>query len=230
VAEKALRFHIVRWTPKECLAGFKTLRDGRHYSLQEAFTSPALFKLDVIGLVQNNRYTDFSIIYTLKNGKHILNPVVLPTQEEGLKEDVEYYLSQGEVFKALKRMFSLARLKEDDTMIEKLNGLLNGDLGRIYSILSDVGTLQYLLGIAMPKKRILYEIDQFKQRLGNIYTITVPKKVLDIVLDIEAHPEEQREVLLEQLEALYDRLSKVLNLSAESLGHKAGILPPKINF
>lgn len=230
--EKALRFHIVRWTPTECLQGYKTLRDGRHYTLQEAFTSPALFKLDVIALVQNNRYTDFSIIYTLKNNSHTLNNVPTTSQVEGLQQDVAYYLHKGETFKALKRMFSIARQKKDSKMIEALNGILNSDLGRIYSIQSDIGTLQYLLEeqANLPKQRILYEIDQFKQRLGNVYSINIPHAIVDELLDITEHPQFHREALKEHLDMLYDHLGKILNLTADNLAHKVKALPLKKGY
>ena len=51
--------------------------------------------------------------------------------------------------------------------------ILNSDLGRLYVIQSDLGTLIGVLedGTNLKMDTIRYEIDQFKARLANIYGI-----------------------------------------------------------
>ena len=144
LAEASIKFHIIRWTPAQILAGNQTLRDGRTFTLQEAFTSPTITKVDAIGLVQKNRYTDFSIIYEFKHKGKTLNPDFFNV-EQSLKDSILFYKHQGNHFKVLKRQFAIAKLKKDYKTMTQLQPILNGDLGRIYQILSDVGTLILLL-------------------------------------------------------------------------------------
>lgn len=167
-----IKFHIVRWTPREVLRGRKTLRDGRVYTLTEAFRSPSIIKLDVVGLVNNSRYTDFSVIYELHDptGK-TLNPVKKDVGAS-LRDDIEHYTKKGEHFKVLKRKFALAKLKGNTKELKRLQPILNGDLGRLYQVVSDIGTLLYLLENHKGSlSKMKFEIDQFRGRLANIYSL-----------------------------------------------------------
>ena len=70
---QTLKYHVVRWKPADVLSGTKKLADGSTMTLAEAFTTPGIAKMDVIGLVNNSRYTDFSVIYQFRIGDKILN-------------------------------------------------------------------------------------------------------------------------------------------------------------
>jgi len=172
LARKQIKFHIVRWTVPEVLAGSKVLRDGRRFTLQEAFSSPAIVKLDTIGLVQNSKFTDFSIIYEFDCGGQTLQPS-FEDIGKSLLEDIIAYKAEKNPFKVLKRKFALAKFENDDKAIKKLTPILNSDLGRLYSLLSDVGTLIKLLEEEhkVPMEKMRYEIDQFKSRMASIYTL-----------------------------------------------------------
>jgi predicted DNA-binding transcriptional regulator len=76
-------------------------------------------------------------------------------------------------FKVLKRMFSLAKFKDDKKQMEKLTEILNSDLGRLYHIVSDIRTLVFLLEeqSKLRMSDIKFEIDQFKGRMANIYAL-----------------------------------------------------------
>ena len=171
LAKSKIKFHIVRWTPSEVLAGKKTLRDGSIMTLEEAFSSPIISKMDVIGLVQNNRYTDFSVIYEFHNRGKTLNPDKVDIVKS-LKENIIAYEKDGNYFKAMKRKFALAKYQGNNKEVERLTPILNSDLGRLYHIIGDIGTLETLIeDHNAPLKTIRYEIDQFKNRLANIYTL-----------------------------------------------------------
>lgn len=170
LARKKIKFHIVRWSVPEILAGSKTVR-GRRFTLQEAFSSPVITKLDTIGFVQNNKYTDFSIIYEFHNGKKILNPS-FEDIGKSLSEDIIAYKAENNPFKVLKREFALAKFRGDEKTLKSLTPVLNSDLGRLYSLLSDVGTLIQLLEESkVPLDKVRYEIDQFKARMASVYSL-----------------------------------------------------------
>jgi hypothetical protein len=229
--KKELRFHLVRWTPDEVLKGSIKLRDGRTYTLADAFKSPAIVKLDAIAYVENNRYTDFSIIFLLFNKGKAINAVNMGDEKQSIKNDLLYYLSKGNYFKASKRMFSLARKGGNKKEIECLNEMMNGDLGRLYSLTSDIGTLLYLLENEknIPLEKVRYEIDQFRSRLGNIYAVDVgSNSQLKKLLSMEGLKSVKK--LRDDLEELNAQFEGVLNRVAKRELESCGLLPLRTQF
>lgn len=171
--KRDLRYHLVRWTPQEVLRGHKTLRDGRKFTLAEGFQTPTITKLDVVAWVQGNRFTDFSCIYEFHKGKTVLNPAMVDIVE-GLKTNVYELYYEKDYFKMAKRMFALSRVIGAYPLLSVLSQLFNGDLGRIYVVYGDIGTLEFLLENegSIPKEKVQFEIDQFRNRLANV---TLPK-------------------------------------------------------
>jgi len=167
-AKKELKFHIVRWTPKEVLAGKKKLRDGRTYTLQEAFNSPTITKLDVIALIQG-KYTELSIIYEFKNGSKDINKASKDI-EQSLKNDIILYTADGNRFKAVKRRFALAKLKNEKDNLKKYHDIINSEAGKLYVVYSDVKTLADLLELhTVPKDKVADAVDGFRHRLSRVY-------------------------------------------------------------
>jgi len=169
-ARDSIKFHIIRWTPEEVLKGVLTLRDGRKYTLEEALGSPTITKLDVIALIQG-RYTELSIIYEFHNGSEVLNPDFIDP-ERSLRDSIRLLQSEGNLFKVIKRKFSLAKLKNNKKDIEKYNAILNSELGKLYIVYSDVKTLITLLeDIDLPPKKLQRALGGFRQRLRSIYAL-----------------------------------------------------------
>jgi len=170
-ARKTIRHHILRWQPREILEGFKIYRKMK-IQLEDAVKSGGMIKIDVVADIRD-RFTEFSCIYTpMKNGKRVFTnrlPLAL-----GLTEDLIYY-DKVNPFKALKRFFSLARLNKRYELLKKLTLVLNSDLGRLYQIIGDLKTLETLLDHKnFPSRRIediRSEIDDVRERLGNIYSL-----------------------------------------------------------
>jgi hypothetical protein len=221
--QRSIKFHIIRWTPKEVLGGAKKLPDGRTYWLKDALASPSLTKIDIIAFVQNSRFTDFSCIYILQNDGRVLNKIDTERIEDGIEDDIAYYSNEGNWFKVAKRLFSLARITKDNIRLEKLNDILNSDLGRLYSIVSDANTILYLLEneTEIPIDKIRYELDQFRQRISNVYTIkSIVRKepyILERIMAIKELPNtpDGRKRLQEQMEKLIEFFEGVLNKKAK---------------
>jgi hypothetical protein len=169
VAKDEIKFHVVRWTVSDVLDGHTTLRDGRTYTLGEAFTSPAIAKVDVISRVGGSRFTEFSAVYEFVKDKQVLNPTPKDISRSLLEAITAYTLS-GNYFKVLKRAFSLARYEKNKELIAKLEPILNSDLGRLYNIVGDIDVLLFMLEKynKLPSDEIKFEIDQFINRLSNI--------------------------------------------------------------
>ena len=213
-AKDAIKFHIVRWSPEEVLKGHKILRDGRKYSLTEAFGSPTITKLDVIALIQG-RYTELSIVYEFHNGDETLNPDIIDP-EHSLKNSIKLLQSEGNLFKVIKRKFALAKLKNDIPKVEKYNTILNSELGKLYVVYSDVKTLVELLeDHSVPKSKVADAIAGFKHRLGRIYSLEDYLKTETAILkqlDSAMESDNPLPILTKVQDHLLDHLSRATHL------------------
>lgn len=218
MAKEKIKFHILRWTVSEVLANRKVLRGGGFITLEQAFYSPGITKLDVIGLVQNNRFTDFSVIYEFRVDNKVLNPEPINILSS-LEESTLAYLSEGNYFKALKRMFALAKFKHDTKALETINPILNSDLGRLYHIVGDMDTILALFEHSnAPLPLIRFEIDQFIQRLSTIYELDAYLKKDDkIVGEIRRILKLPEKSIPTALKSLRDELDDILQKSAKPI-------------
>jgi hypothetical protein len=213
---QTLKYHVVRWKPADVLSGTKKLADGSTMTLAEAFTTPGIAKMDVIGLVNNSRYTDFSVIYQFRIGDKILNDEPLKI-DQSLKENIIGLKEEGNYFKVLKRMFALAKFQGDTVALEELHNVLNSDLGRLYQIAGDIGTLKDLLENHpdAPLDKVRFEVDQFIGRLSNLYTLKdYLAKEPQVIQQIHSVIRMPKEGLLHGLEKLGNYLDKVLQSHA----------------
>lgn len=216
-AKDELKYHVLRWSVLEIAANKKVLRDGRTVSLEQTFNMPALTKLDCIALVQRSRYTDFSVIYEFRNKDKVLNPVPIDPNTS-LAEDVEAYKARGNYFKALKRMFALAKFKDDEKEMDRLTTIFNSDLGRLYQIVSDIKTLIDAIDYGAPTSNIKYEIDQFKSRLANVWeTQPYLKAEPEIVRDLQHLLKMRKSGMKPLLEKVGDRIDAILQAEAKKL-------------
>jgi hypothetical protein len=230
VVEKEIRFEIVRWKPSDILDGYVVLRDGRHYSLEQAICAPAIAKLDVVAFIEGNNFSDFSILYTFKWKGRVLNDVKIDAEHE-IKKNILYYEAEDNYFKVAKRIFALSKLAGDEGMIEKLTALFNSDLGRLYSIISDASTILYLLENEkhLPIDKIRFEIDQFRGRLASIYSIDAVNKtsVLSDILSMTHLPDtaQGRLKLFRQMERLVAFFNVILNKQSEKALKNLKLIP-----
>lgn len=168
---KTLRIGLVRWTPKCILDGFTTLRDGRKYTLEQAIQSPTITKLDITAYVEDARFVECSIIYVFKqNGKTLNKDPSEDSVSDSLRESILELDMDKQYFKMAKRIYSLAGVVGKPEAQRKLAPLFNSDVGRLYSIVSDMDTLKglYEQGHRPDRQRIRDELDGFRVRFGNI--------------------------------------------------------------
>jgi len=136
-----------------------------------------------------------------------------------LQADIDYYTLKGKYFKAMKRTFALAKFKGEMGIIERLTPLLNSDLGRLYHVMGDIGTLRSLLN--HPRTRIediRTEVDQFIGRLSSIFAIPeFTRKEPDILAEVRRILTLPKASLEPELEKLEDTLAEILNHTTKSV-------------
>lgn len=210
-AKKGIRFHILRWTSGEVLAGVKEVR-GDTIHLEDALASGGMVKLDLIASI-DNQFTEFSMIYNLFLGKKRITPSKTRAQiQEALKEDIIYY-NHRSPFKALKRSFSLAKMNKQYKDIEQLLPILNSDMGRLYQIVGDLESLHMLLEQGNPPVAdIKQNLDEMRARMGSIYSL---KEFLDAEHEIIGRIESMQKMPIKTLKpaifSLHTELQKILN-------------------
>ena len=206
------RPNIIRWTPKEVRLGFKILQDKRKFTLEEAFQTPTITKVDVISWVQNNRFTDFSMIYQFNHHGKPLNPG-MDDIETSIRENILMLRHEGNYFKMAKRMFALAKYKGNTNVMEKLSPLFNGDVGRIYMVYGDIGTLESLFDEPnIPFSKIHFEVDQFKGRLSNIKLkryISKENHIFELITKLKET--RKHDQVLTLLKSIKDVLYQIMN-------------------
>lgn len=171
-AQKEIKFDTIRWTVDEVFQNHKVLRDGRVWTLADAIQTPGLCKIDAVAWILNMRYAEFSCLYEVRIGSRVLNRVN-ENLSISLKNDMLSYYSSGNYFKYAKRAFAYAKYKRDYDMGESLTTILNSELGRLYLLMSDIDTLDYLIEnqTSLNQQRIHHEIDRFRDRLGTLYSM-----------------------------------------------------------
>ena len=174
---KNLRFHIIRWKPKDILKGYVLLRDKHKYTLLEGLKSPTLFKVDIthyhLGV-----FTEITIIYDLRNIKGLKSNAMRYNVRGSLLNDIRIFLSKKEYFKVLKRRMSLLRYdykyrnkKENRPKIVVLTRVLNSQLGQLYQVKVMLDNLIYLMDSFnnLDKQRVRANVSLMIGRLSNIY-------------------------------------------------------------
>ena len=205
--EQDFRPNIIRWKVWEVLKGFKILKDGRKFTLEEAFQTPTITKLDVMSWVQNNRFTDFSMIYEFIINGETINPEIKDL-EKSILENIYVLHSEKKYYKMAKRLFSLAKYKNNTDILEILSPLFNGDLGRLYIVYGDIGTIEDLFEYEnnLPYSKLEFEFNQFKGRLSNISLPDYINKEKSMFDKID---------ILVRMEKLPTNKSRILNLLGE---------------
>ncbi len=222
----ALRFNIIRWTLDEIKKGFKVYR-GRKVTLADIFGQPAIAKLDIITLVDNNRFIEISIIYELSHNKERLNDFGNPDLSQMLRESVLEYWKSNKVFKMSKRIYSLSMYLKKNKTVKTLTPYLNSDLGLLYTITSDLDTLVLLVEHTkhLPKKRIQFELEHIPSRLGNISQLkdllSKEEEIFNKLKSIERHPSN-----VNAIDTLNDELKGILNKYAIQELTKLKLYPP----
>lgn len=199
----------LRWTPAQILAG----KNG-HTSLEEAVSHKATRKIDTIGHVLG-RYVEISCVYLLPDEELTDKAIV-----KVLRTEIKDYLDEENYWKAVKRYFSIQRLT-NTAKADAMVPIFNGDLGRLYAVISDIKTLLYMLeNHKGDKKLIKQEVDDFRHRLSNIWRMKEFMKKepdFDKAIDKASASPGELETILGRLEKNFDA---ILQTEAKRLAKK----------
>ena len=97
-------------------------------------------KIDAVIFIRGTgKLTELSIIYAFQDVP--ANDILINT----IGEDYKHYKSVGNIYKSLKRLFSVYRLEGDKENMVKLSSLFNSEAGKLYSLSSNLKAVKLIL-------------------------------------------------------------------------------------
>lgn len=216
IIKKEIRPHILRWKPEDIIKGFVFHR-GQKYKINDVIRE-GLFKIDLIALLNDNKFQEISIIYdirkkNIRESKFKINPLQV------FKNDINYYKSKKKYFKVLKRLFSYFSKTNDENNIKKLFYILNSDLGILNQIINDIESLLFLLEEKrkIPIDRLKDFIDNFINRLNNIYIINDYLKSEKAIINLiySTLNKSSKKQIKNNLEKIKLKLENILNKNSK---------------
>lgn len=211
--EVARKLWTLRWNKTNMDKGYKELSKGRRKTVYDALDDKSIIKIDLVAYI-NGKFVEFSNIYELYAGDKVIN-LALTNIVESVKHDIYLYHKAKNWYKMLKRIFVIARLRKDIKLIEQLTQLFNSNIGLLYKIRADFGTLAIVLDKGYrPIKEIHASIQSLKAQLANVYQFPVgTNKLYDNILKIIEHSSiiKNPEELQKGLEWLDETLMDIVN-------------------
>lgn len=200
-ARKELKFGTLYWTVKEVEEGHKTLRNKKVIYLEEAMKSPGVTKVDILTWCED-KYIEISniFVWTRKGGKPYMR---IPYLIGSLKEDIAYYIHQGNYFKALKRMYSIAKNKREQHLMKVIQDVLNSPLGHIYIVVSDLKVLKEFPQVVTSKRKRT-QLDKMRNDMAKLYfpDFDHSKNVEKLLPALEEKLQEETKKKMEELHLL----------------------------
>jgi len=119
-------------------------------------------KIDAVIFIRaTSKLTELSIIYAFQD---------VPADEILIKqigEDYKHYKSVGNIYKSLKRLFSVYRLEGDKENMVKLSSLFNSEAGKLYSLSSNLKAVKLILENDVSGKNLAEKVRVNLQDISN---------------------------------------------------------------
>ena len=119
-------------------------------------------KIDAVIFIRGtSKLTELSIIYAFQD---------VPADEILIKQigdDYKHYKSVGNIYKSLKRLFSVYRLEGDKENMVKLSSLFNSEAGKLYSLSSNLKAVKLILENDVSGKNLAEKVRVNLQDISN---------------------------------------------------------------
>lgn len=202
----------MHWTIDEIMAGTKN-----GVSLQYACAIKDVIKLDIIG-PYNQRYLEMSCFYILKSTSgyiNVENNYFGNFKQSLLKDIQEYKITKP--FKAIKRIWSLARMEKNINILDQLQDLIKSNIALLSQINADIETLILLVekNINYDLQFVINEINGFRERMSHILDIDFDSEKLNLIFDILVmlfmNNSNNKNEIIERLTQAHDHLLEIIN-------------------
>ncbi len=210
---------ILRWSRKELLQGFKTVR-GERINLSDTIKdTEAMTKIDTIQWIESeSRFVEVTNYF--KVGQTSGKDVNVSDYAESLKQDILKTYYSGNLFKMCKRILSYSLVTKDEATANNIYDIIHSGLGIMYQVIADIKAILYLHEHykQLPKAHIKKMIDGFKPRLGSVYEFDFKEERIDKLIDASKSN-------IQRLYKLYDILYNILIGQTSKELRKRGLIP-----
>jgi hypothetical protein len=132
----------LHWTAKDIKKGY-VIEDKTKYELKDIFRHKSVIKIDIAQYIAQ-RFVALSNWYEFRfsNGQGINQEKETRDSPKSLKYDMKkYYYEKKNYMKVLKRLFILALNSKNSGLTNKLVEVFESDIGRVYQLKSEIGTI-----------------------------------------------------------------------------------------
>lgn len=134
-----------KWNKEEIKRGYKNI-DDNILLFTDCLQQKSRIKLDIIAIDKDHNITEYSDIYIIRIGEFSLTENVnIEDIKNSILNDFYSYVNANKYFKALKRLYSYAKLINAKKLQNDLISIFNSSLGEDYKTMSDLNTLLMLL-------------------------------------------------------------------------------------
>lgn len=192
---KILReYYIIRWSANDILLG-SLVKHGKKFYLEDCVDTHSPINIEEIAVV-NNKFTDLSNFYVVMFHDKLTDKDYVINFPQEYLEDGKKFVINGlkgginkvlfskaylDVFKGIKRMYSLARLTNDINLFDKISPIISSDLSALSQIKSEVGTIIEIMDFTsnLPWGVLYSQLESIKWRIGgNTY---ISNKLIDFI-------------------------------------------------
>jgi hypothetical protein len=155
----------LHWTAKDIKRGHTISNDWKH-SMVDIFHEQNVIKIDIAQYI-DGRFTAISNWYEFRfpNGIGINQEKETRDTPKSLREDIKrFYYEKRNYMKVLKRVFIIAQKDKNKKLINKLVSIFESDIGKLYKLKSEIGTMISVLENYSDAKTI----ERVKSSLQNI--------------------------------------------------------------
>lgn len=225
------KYYVIRWTADEVEFGQK-VKAGKRFYFEDCVDTISPINIEIIAVV-NRKFTDISNFYVLMFHNKIDGDDVLINFPQDYLVDGRSFVIQGlkdginkvlfskihkDVFKGIKRMYSLARITQNDKLYDKIKDIVSSDLSALSQIKSEFATINEILNFTdeLPWNILFSQLDGLKFRLGgNTFLpdnyVVIFSDIIDTILSNKRDIDYMKEKTLE----IKNSLLKIINIIAE---------------
>lgn len=177
--EYTRKLYTLRWTPKEIIQGYKIINKNEKKTISESLDDKSVIKIDIIAWL-DGEFIEMTNLFEFFIKNKPLNIEEDSNIIKSIKEDIIFYYEDKNYIKMLKRIFAISKIKKDTKNINKLVEIFNSNVGLLYQIYSNLGSIKELIdrlnetNLNKIRERIINFIQLLKGRLGNIYEFEIP--------------------------------------------------------
>ena len=179
----------VRWAISDLNKKSVVLFNGHLYQFSDIFNNKSTIKIDIL-------YYDGNIFLPFSNMFKIINNNKSITEESAdvktcFEDEIKVLLKDNNYYKAIKRLYLLSKINDDETLKEKLLLIINSSAGELYLLKGYIENCEELLYKYRDKEtsnKVLHSLEYINEnkilskRVNNLITKTLGKKTVKTII------------------------------------------------